>query len=129
ADAETLYEYIIKSKVNTEKGYKKIHLSKVSDLIGSSTLKSTTTSNSNNPKQSATTTKEASTSSLPIEISRLVKHLYEKASKSITDTVVAKITTEGIETPLGILSEKQISKGEKILLQIYDELNKLTFSS
>ena len=53
---------------------------------------------------------------------RLVKHLYDQASESVSKTVVAKITTRGIETPLGILSRKQIQRGEDVLAQLNDLL-------
>lgn len=80
-------------------------------------------------------------SSLPEEVQSLVKHLYDQASESVrtqqrrihllcieltlpqvSKTVVAKITTRGIETPLGILSRHQIQRGEDVLTLLYRQL-------
>lgn len=43
---------------------------------------------------------------------------YEEHVVQVSKTVVAKITTRGIETPLGILSRKQIQRGEDVLSQL-----------
>jgi len=54
----------------------------------------------------------------------LVKYLYAEATNALTTTVAAKITANGIETPLGVLTIGQIEKGEAILLEMYDLFQK-----
>jgi poly [ADP-ribose] polymerase len=53
-----------------------------------------------------------------------VRYLYDEATTALTSTVSAKITANGIETPLGILTIGQIEKGEEILSQLYDLFQK-----
>ena len=43
------------------------------------------------------------------------RYIYDEAKSALTSTVAAKITANGIETPLGILTLGQIEKGETIL--------------
>ena len=55
----------------------------------------------------------------PPEIQDLVRYIYSEATDALTSTVNAKITANGIETPLGILTVGQIEKGERILSELY----------
>jgi poly [ADP-ribose] polymerase len=57
-------------------------------------------------------------------IQALVRYLYDEATKALTNTVAAKITANGIETPLGILTLGQIEKGESILTELYEVFSK-----
>src|SRR5262249_23940554 len=57
-------------------------------------------------------------------VQALVRYLYDEATHALTSTVAAKITANGIETPLGILTVGQIEKGEKILEELYALLQK-----
>jgi hypothetical protein len=50
---------------------------------------------------------------------RATGYLYEEATNALTTTVAAKITANGIETPLGVLTIGQIEKGEAILSELY----------
>jgi predicted DNA-binding WGR domain protein len=53
------------------------------------------------------------------KVSALVEYIYREATSALTSTVAAKITAQGIETPLGILTLGQIQKGEAILQELY----------
>src|SRR5439155_7560817 len=57
-------------------------------------------------------------------VQRLVRYVYDEATSALTSTVAAKITANGIETPLGILTVGQIEKGEAILAEMYDHFQK-----
>jgi hypothetical protein len=48
-----------------------------------------------------------------------VQYIYAEATNALTTAVNVKITANGIETPLGILTVGQIEKGESILQDIY----------
>src|SRR5205085_5741460 len=63
-------------------------------------------------------------SSLPAPVQDLVRYLYDEATHALTNSVAAKITAHGIETPLGILTLGQIEKGEEILLELYGQFQK-----
>jgi hypothetical protein len=54
----------------------------------------------------------------------LVEYVFAEATNALTSTVNAKITANGIETPLGILTIGQIEKGEDILDEAYALFNK-----
>jgi poly [ADP-ribose] polymerase 2/3/4 len=51
-------------------------------------------------------------------VQELVRYLYAEATNSLTTTVAARITANGIETPLGVLTIGQVEKGEAILAQL-----------
>ncbi len=53
------------------------------------------------------------------KVTELVEYVYREATSALTSTVAAKITAQGIETPLGILTLGQIQKGEAILQELY----------
>ena len=53
------------------------------------------------------------------KVADLVEYVYAEATNALTSTVAAKITAQGIETPLGILTLGQIEKGEAILQDLY----------
>jgi predicted DNA-binding WGR domain protein len=53
------------------------------------------------------------------KVAELVEYVYAEATNALTTTVAAKITAQGIETPLGILTLGQIQKGEAILQDLY----------
>ena len=57
-------------------------------------------------------------------VQELVRYIYDEAKGALTSTVAAKITANGIETPLGILTLGQIEKGETILSSLYDLFQK-----
>ncbi len=59
-------------------------------------------------------------SKLHAGVQDLVRYIYDEAKGALTSTVAAKITANGIETPLGILTLGQIEKGELILTELYE---------
>ena len=59
-------------------------------------------------------------SKLHAGVQDLVRYIYDEAKGALTSTVAAKITANGIETPLGILTLGQIEKGEAILTELYE---------
>src|SRR5690606_19131900 len=62
-------------------------------------------------------------STLPPGVQALINYIYDEATNALTTTVNAKITANGIETPLGILTIGQIEKGEQILDELYQIFN------
>ena len=109
--AEASYEQLLESK--EKKGYKPVELA--SSNIGSQKKKSEGSKNINLKIKR----KECS---LPEDVQDFVSYIYSEATNSLTSTVDSNITAKGIETPLGILTEQQIDKGEAILLKILEEI-------
>lgn len=62
-------------------------------------------------------------SELAAPVQDLVKYIYAEATNALTTTVAAKITANGIETPLGVLTIGQIEKGEQVLGELNDAVN------
>jgi DNA ligase-1 len=58
----------------------------------------------------------------------LVNYIYSEATTALTTTVAARITANGIETPLGVLTIGQIEKGEALLQELYGLFTKKTAS-
>ena len=58
-------------------------------------------------------------STLSSEIQDIVTYLYDEATNHLTSTVAVKITAQGMETPLGVLTIGQIEKGENILSDLW----------
>ncbi len=125
-EAEANYQSIYREKTSPKKGYKEIALA--SSKIGSQKARGTSTGEVDEKTlqraQAAggdgAVVAAVKTSQLHAGIQRLVRYIYDEATSALTSTVAAKITANGIETPLGILTVGQIEKGEKILSDMYD---------
>ena len=109
-EAEQEYAKLIKAKTGPSKGYQEVALA--SSKIGSVKARGQAVVPVAAPKSKTP-------SSLPPQIQELVSYVYSEATDALTTTVAAKITAQGIETPLGILTLGQIEKGEKILQDLY----------
>lgn len=120
--AEANYQTILREKTGPRKGYQEVALA--SSKIGSQKARGTASGTVDGKtleklKSTAGPAPAASTSTLQAGVQNLVRYLYDEATSALTSTVAAKITANGIETPLGILTVGQIEKGEKLLAEIY----------
>lgn len=124
--ADSIYQSIYREKTSPRKGYKEISLA--SSKIGSDRARGTSSGEvdektiekiKSNEKEKPAPKK----SSLHIGIQRIVRYIYDEATSALTNTVQAKITANGIETPLGILTIGQIEKGEEILQEMFKLYN------
>lgn len=120
--ARAAYEKIYREKSSPSKGYKEVSLA--SSKIGSHKARGT----SSGEVDAKTLERIESEKGVPIArpvskldagVQRLVRYIYEEATQALTNTVAAKITANGIETPLGVLTLGQIERGEAILAQLY----------
>lgn len=118
-EAAGVYDSIFKQKTGSSKGYQQVHLA--SSKIGSQQAQGqscgdiddkTLTKMKNQPKQ------KKPRISLDKPVADLVKYLYGEAVSTLTTTVDASITANGIETPLGVLTIGQVDSGQAILDQI-----------
>lgn len=131
AEAEANYQSIYKKKTSKSKGYKEVNLA--SSKIGSQRARGTSSGqvddktleklNQKEKKGKKAKKPKVKKSTLPIGIQNLVTYLYSEATNALTTQANAKITAEGIETPLGILTLGQIEKGEEILGQAFKTFN------
>lgn len=128
--AEAEYMSIYREKTSTRKGYKELDLA--SSKIGSQktrgqsvghidqkTLEKLEAAKTGGGKADAPKKKKRPALDLPPAIQELVKYIYAEATDALTTTVNAKITANGIETPLGVLTVGQVEKGEHILEKAY----------
>ncbi len=123
-EAEACYQNIYREKTSASKGYKEVALA--SSKIGSQKSRGSS-SGAVDDKTIAKLKHDVSgpaVSSLAEPIQALVKMMYAEATTALTTTVAAKITADGIETPLGILTLGQIEQGDAILAELYVELQK-----
>ncbi|MEM9194794.1 MAG: WGR domain-containing protein [Myxococcota bacterium] len=125
SQAEATYTKIYRQKTSKAKGYKEVSLA--SSRIGSHKARGQSSGHVDNQtlqrmqgeageKKSKPKVKK---SELPAEIQDFVRYIYEEATNALTTTVAAKITANGIETPLGVLTLGQIEKGQAILDEAY----------
>lgn len=128
AEARHNYDAIFREKTSAKKGYKEVSLA--STKIGSQKARGTSSGEVDaktlqkiKPKE-GTPAPVVKTSSLDAAVQDLVRYIYDEATHALTTSVAAKITANGIETPLGILTLGQIEKGEAILLDLYDLFQK-----
>jgi hypothetical protein len=63
-------------------------------------------------------------SKLPPAVQALVSTLFAEAASTLSDSIAAKITARGVETPLGVLTLAQVAKGERVLDQIHQALQR-----
>lgn len=124
-EAEAEYDSIYKQKTSKAKGYQEVSLA--SSKIGSQQARG----QSSGHVDTKTLNKMASddgdqapkasvkSSTLPSGVQEMVKYIYAEATTALTTTVAAKITANGIETPLGVLTVGQVEKGEQVLQEIH----------
>jgi len=126
-EAEAAYLSIYAQKTSAAKGYKEVSLA--SSKIGSHQARGASSGEvdvKTIEKIESAKKEEAKKPAvnLPAPVKELVSYLFSEATNALTNTVAAKITANGIETPLGVLTIGQIEKGEAILEQIYSGLSK-----
>lgn len=128
AAAEAEYASIYREKTSAKKGYKELSLA--SAKIGSQQTRGQSVGNvdektleklaAKDEEGKAKKPKKPAASQLPPRLQELITYLYASATDALTSTVNAKITANGIETPLGVLTIGQVENGEKILQQAFD---------
>ena len=52
-----------------------------------------------------------------------MNYIFTEAAAALSSSIAAKITSRGIETPLGILNKDQVESGDAVLMEIYEVLN------
>ncbi|HEV7302372.1 MAG TPA: WGR domain-containing protein [Tepidisphaeraceae bacterium] len=134
-EAQGCYQQIYREKTSTAKGYKELSLA--SSKIGSQRARGTSAGevDAKTIERLAKAKAEAAAKNgKPIEepkrldlhagVQDIVRYIYAEATNALTSTVAAKITANGIETPLGVLTIGQIEKGEAILTEMYGVFQK-----
>ena len=126
AEAQRNYDAIYREKTSPRKGYKEVSLA--SARIGSAKARGASSGQVDDKTlakmQPADGGPAPTASRLCPALQGLVRYLYDEATAALTDAVSAKITANGIETPLGILTVGQIEKGEEILSALYELFQK-----
>jgi poly [ADP-ribose] polymerase len=126
-EAEACYDSIYRQKTGPSKGYKEVALA--SSNIGSTKARGTGAGEIDARTLERLVQAKADcdgaapapvVSKLLPGVQDLVRYIYDEAKGALTSTVAAKITANGIETPLGILTLGQIEKGESILTTLYN---------
>jgi poly [ADP-ribose] polymerase len=120
-EGDACYQQIYREKTGPSKGYKELSLA--SSKIGSAKARGTS-SGEIDEKTVAKIAGQKKTavvkeSELHPKLQELISYIYSEATDALTSTVAAKITANGIETPLGVLTIGQIDRGEKILENLY----------
>lgn len=124
SSAEANYNTIYRQKTSARKGYKEVNLA--SSKIGSQKARGSssghiddTTLQKINAPKTAARKPAVRRSALPVPVQSLVTELYQAATHTLTTTLQAKITANGIETPLGVLTLGQVEAGQKILDDVF----------
>lgn len=129
--AQAGYNTIYRQKTSSRKGYKEVSLA--SSNIGSTAARGESSGSIDSKTLERIEAQEEAVKSPTPEtpqihlqpgVRSLVRYLYDEAVGALTSTVNARVTAQGIETPLGVLTIGQIEKGEEILSDLYDVLQK-----
>jgi poly [ADP-ribose] polymerase len=140
-EARAFFEKKFKSKCTASKGYQEIQF--VRAKVGSPSARQRTNKvdeseipDEKKQKLNENDDKKKSTRKLDIHptVKRLVDQWYRESSRTITSNAAVTITSDGIETPLGVLTFSQINTGRSILGELgealknddTDEVRKLT---
>lgn len=129
-EAQREYERIFREKTAASKGYKEVSLA--SSKIGSARARGQSSGHVDDQTLAKIKGDEKAPAPAPAPkkselsdgLQELVKYIYAEATHALTTTVAAKITANGIETPLGILTVGQIDKGAAVLDEIYSLFKK-----
>ena len=124
-EAAICYDTIYSEKTSAKKGYKELSLA--SSKIGSQKSRGASVGQVDDKTiakiaqaSNAQTPSNPRVSALAPAIQELVSCIYTEATNALTSTVSAKITANGIETPLGVLTVGQIERGELILQELFN---------
>jgi poly [ADP-ribose] polymerase len=127
SEARAFFEWKFKSKVRPSKGYKEIEFIKAK--VGSPGARQVAKklNESEVPEEKKKKAAKKSGKKLPDVklhpvVERLVDQWYRDNTHTITSNAAVTITSDGIETPLGILSFSQINKGRTILTDLADAI-------
>lgn len=123
-EAKAFFESKFKSKVRPSKGYKEIEF--ITPKVGSpkSRQRKNAVNNTDipdNKKQNLNENKKRKKQksiNLHPDVVRLVEQWYSDNTHNITSNSAVTITSDGLETPLGVLTFKQINIGRSILTDI-----------
>ena len=132
-EAGAIYQSIYAEKTSSKKGYKELALA--SSKIGSQKARGTSAGEIDTKTVQKLAEQKAARgeavapavvkrNDLHQRVQDLIAYIYAEATEALTTTVQAKITAQGIETPLGVLTLGQIDKGDAILLEMYDHFKK-----
>ena len=122
--AQANYQSIYRQKTSARKGYKELSLA--ASNIGSQQARGSSSGEVDTKTLDKLAAAKKSqgekpkTLDLHPKLRDLIPYLFAEATSALTSTLNAKITANGIETPLGILTIGQIEKGESILADAYD---------
>lgn len=126
-EAQGIYDGIYREKTSAAKGYKELSLA--SSKIGSQKARGTSAGEVDTKTIKRLAEQKAARGEVvaPVvkradlhgNVESLIKLIYAEATNALTTAVNVKITANGIETPLGILTLGQIEKGEEILQDLY----------
>lgn len=126
-EATEFFNKKFKSKCSKSKGY--IEISFVRAKVGSPKSRQRTNmiDESEIPVEKKSLIKEdkpqsKSNISLDPITSKLVEQWYRESSRAISNNAAVTITSDGIETPLGVLTFKQIKTGREILGEIVEAI-------
>ena len=139
-DAEAAYQQIYREKTAAGKGYQEVSLASVK--IGSQRARGTSAgevdaktleiaAEAEREKRAKSTQKPTGPPPLNLhpDVKDLVSYLFGEATDALTNAVQAKITANGIETPLGVLTIGQIEKGERVLAELVEAFGKKRLSA
>lgn len=120
SDARDFFNKKFKSKCTASKGYKEIEF--IRAKVGSPKARTVVKKLSEDEipeekKKKIVESVNVSTKKFDIDptIAKLVDQWYRESSTAIKNNAAVTITKDGMETPLGVLSFKQIEVGKKIL--------------
>lgn len=124
AAAEKEYTRLFKQKTGKSKGYREVSLAsvKIGSTLGmneSSGDVDSKTLEMMKEKSGPKKPKKKASFNLHTGVRNLTSFLYGEATGALTQTANVKITADGLETPLGILTVGQIEKGEAILKELF----------
>ena len=121
-EARAFFETKFKAKVRPSKGYEEVEFvrPKVGSPASRSVVKTVKEEDVPDDKKQKFNESQKKAKKIPplklsTDVKRLVSQWYKENSHSITSNAAVKITSDGIETALGVLSFKQIEKGRDIL--------------
>ena len=140
AAAEAAYQQIYREKTAAGKGYQEVSLASVK--IGSERARGTSAGEvdaktlelaAEAERGRQATLKEKPKGPPPLnlhpDVKDIISYLFSEATDALTNAVHAKITANGIETPLGVLTIGQIEKGERVLAELVEAFGKKRLSA
>lgn len=116
--AKQVFESLKAEKLSSDKGYVVVNLSKYSKSLGSPLLHTYQAEEQHQQQQQ----QNQASGPLDAGVKSLVEQLFAEASTAVSESILGRVSSAGVEMPLGVLSPVQATIGLQLLQEMEEAI-------